>query len=77
MPILTDSDRATLSGRCRAEEAETLLDWGLRHPDGSLDLGECLHLHSAVLQTLLALGRPVAVPPADPWIATLLAVSLR
>ncbi|MFC4157883.1 hypothetical protein [Chitinimonas lacunae] len=73
MPIDADGPRAVLHGHCRIEEAETLLDWALRHPEGEADLSQCRHLHSAVLQTLLAIRPRRIVPPQEPWLAALLA----
>ncbi|SEI63935.1 hypothetical protein SAMN05421831_10645 [Allopseudospirillum japonicum] len=44
------------------EDAETLLDWLLQHPQAKLDISACQHLHAAVLQVILAAQTPVILP---------------
>jgi hypothetical protein len=79
MPVVTGPTGAELAGVCGVTEAETLLAWLLDHPTAQVDLGDCQHLHTAVLQVLLALKPAVAVEPADPlvaeWLLPLLAGS--
>lgn len=64
MAIEYGEGAATLSGVCAVEEAEGLLSWTLQNPEGRVDLSACEHLHTAILQVLLA-RRPAvtAVPP--------------
>lgn len=67
MPIELSDERAVLTGVCSVEEAESLLSWVLQHPDAAVDAAACEHLHSAVLQVLMALRpRLAAVPVAGP-----------
>ena len=67
MPIQLSDDRAVLSGVCSVEEAEGLLSWVMQHPGAPVDAGACEHLHSAVLQVLMARRPPVsAVPETGP-----------
>lgn len=65
MPIELSDDRAVLSGVCSVEEAEGLLSWVLQHPDAPVDASDCEHLHSAVLQVLMARRPPIAALPAS------------
>lgn len=65
MPIRFEKTTAVLDGVCAVEDAESLLDWlkGRKRP--RVDLSRCEHLHTAVLQLLIA-GRPaVAAWPED------------
>jgi hypothetical protein len=49
-----------------AEEAEGLLGWLQQRPGAKVNLGECTHLHPAVLQVLMAGAVAVSVWPKDP-----------
>ncbi|MEM1384791.1 MAG: hypothetical protein AAGG06_14225 [Pseudomonadota bacterium] len=54
MPMHIDGETAVLSGSCPADEAQDLTDW-LRDEGGKrVVLDAVTHLHTAVLQTLLA-----------------------
>ncbi len=63
MPIEFSDDRAVMNGVCCVEEAEGLLSWVMQHPDTPVDAAACEHLHSAVLQVLMARRVPVAAVP--------------
>ncbi|WP_029006969.1 hypothetical protein [Azospirillum halopraeferens] len=69
MPIRFDGTTARFEGDCTVEEALPLAEWLTATPDGLLDLGTCTALHTAVLQVLMAAGRPVTTTPADPFLA--------
>ena len=63
MPIDLHPERAHLRGKCRLEDAEALREWLQQNPGCELDLSACTHLHSGVLQIILAHGRlPIAWP---------------
>lgn len=66
-----------LLGNCALEEAETLLQLLLDHPEAPVDWSRCSGLHSAVLQTLMAGRRRVVGEPGDDflrrWVAPVLA----
>lgn len=64
MPIEFSDDRAVLNGVCCVEEAEGLLSWVMQHPDAPVDAAACEHVHSAVLQVLMARRPPIATLPA-------------
>lgn len=52
-----------LEGRCGIEDAEALLGH-LAVPGVRVDLGACQHLHTALLQLLMASGVPISGAPA-------------
>ncbi len=54
---------------CPVEEAEVLHDKLLEKPDVQIDLSECTHLHSAVVQVLLAQPRAVKRVADDPFLS--------
>lgn len=64
---------AALEGVVSVEDAETLAQWLQKQPRPAVHLGKCEHLHAAALQVLLALRPRVSAPPADPWLAQVLA----
>jgi len=64
MPIEFSDERAVLTGVCAVEEAESLLSWVLQHPGAPVDAAACEHLHSAVLQVLMARRPPISALPA-------------
>ena len=74
MTVAADGDIIRLTGRCGVEDAERLLELLCRAP-GAVDLGECEHLHSALVQILLA-GRAELAPGGAPllpkWLGRLL-----
>jgi hypothetical protein len=56
-----------LTHGCPAEDAEPLLELLQATPDAPVDWKQCDHLHTAVLQVIMA-ARPVLVGPCgDPW----------
>lgn len=63
MPIELGDDRAVLSGVCAVEEAESLLAWVLQHPGAPVETADCEHLHTAILQVLMACRPPFASLP--------------
>jgi hypothetical protein len=59
-----------LEGDCTVEEAEPLLQMLQEDaPRSIIDWTKCSHLHTAVLQVILA-ARPALIGPCgDPWVA--------
>lgn len=58
-----------LDGNCSVEDAEPLLQMLLATPAARVDWTLCEHLHTAVVQVILA-ARPALVGPCgDRWIA--------
>ncbi|MBK5941538.1 hypothetical protein [Halochromatium roseum] len=58
------------------EEAETLLEWLLEHPQAQVDLSNCNHLHAANLQVLMALRPRIQAWPDDPELTDWLKAAL-
>jgi len=54
---------AIVDGECLIEDAETLLEWVLLNPKGKINLKQCGHMHTAVLQVILATRPSVSAWP--------------
>lgn len=65
MPVVIDGACARIEGTARVEEAEALVAFLEGGAGRTLDLGPCRHLHSAVLQVLIAYRPPLAALPED------------
>ena len=57
-----------LEATCPVEDAEPLLQLLQATPEARCDWSKCTHLHSAVVQVLLAARPGLIGPCADPWI---------
>jgi hypothetical protein len=77
MPIEFMKSVATLKGVCTVEEAEPLLQWLQDQQRAKVKLKECTHIHTAVLQVLMAAKVMVTLPPEDPDLAKWLIPALR
>ncbi|CDH46876.1 MAG: hypothetical protein IPL59_00650 [Candidatus Competibacteraceae bacterium] len=69
MPIHFMKNVACFKEVCTVEEAELLLQWLQDQPRGKVKLKECTHVHTAIVQVLLAARVMVTLPPADPDLA--------
>lgn len=76
MPIEYSDTQARLYEIVSVEEAEGLLEWLIKHPQASLDLADCIHLHAADLQVLMAARPRISAWPTDPQLAAWLKDSL-
>ena len=65
MAIQYKKNRAVFDDVVRVDDAEDLLAWLQKHPEGKVDLAQCLHLHTATLQVLMAAHRHIAAWPQD------------
>ncbi|NDY90494.1 hypothetical protein [Ideonella livida] len=76
MPIEYRKNLAVLTDNVTVEEAEGLLGWVQERPEARVDLAGCQHLHTAVLQVLMAADLRVTAWPADAeltaWLRTVL-----
>jgi hypothetical protein len=63
-----DSGKVFLEGRCPVEDAEQLLQMLQSNPGASCDLTLCNHLHTAVVQVILAARPPLIGPCGDAWV---------
>ena len=69
MSVTRDVDGGIiLDGACPVEDAEPLLQMLQANPSAPLDWTRCSHLHTAVLQVLLAAGTVPTGPCGDPWV---------
>ena len=64
---------AALESQVTVEDAEALAAWLREQASPAVHLGKCEQVHAAVLQVLLALRPRIVAPPADPWLAQVLA----
>jgi hypothetical protein len=66
-----------LSGPCGVEDAEVLQQHLLAMPGATVEWSECEHLHSAVVQVLLAGAPHVRGAPKNEFLTTHIAPILR
>jgi hypothetical protein len=75
MTVRLDQGAIVLEGACPVDEAETLLELLLAHPDYPVDASGARHFHTALLQVLLTMNPPIRGLPDDEfhrhWIAPL------
>ena len=60
--------KVVLTGVCAVEDAEPLLQLLQANPGAPCDWTGCSHLHTAVLQVILAARPELVGPCGDPWI---------
>ncbi|CAK0757858.1 STAS domain-containing protein [Gammaproteobacteria bacterium] len=77
MPMQFRKNLAVLDDFCTVEEAEGLLQWLQNHAKAKVNLKDCKHLHTSVLQVLMAARAPVTSWPDDPDLARWLKAVLR
>jgi hypothetical protein len=72
MTITMSDNVAIFDGTCAVEEAEPLLDWLRLTAAPQVDLSRCDHVHTSILQTLLALRPVIAAASPDALLVQLL-----
>jgi hypothetical protein len=72
-----DDGAIILEGRCSVEDAEPLLQLLNATPHAPCDWTRCSHLHTAILQILLATRPALVGPCGDPWIEQWLGPPIR
>ncbi|RKX24302.1 MAG: hypothetical protein DRP47_11585 [Candidatus Zixiibacteriota bacterium] len=77
MPIDYKKTVAMFEGHCEIEEAESLLGWLLDNPKGKVNLKQIQHLHTAVLQVLIALSPSITAWPIDESVSAWLTPKLK
>lgn len=77
MPIRYEASTAFFEGACAPEEALELIEWLRERKRPKVNLKACEHLHTAILQVLLALRPPLSERPDDPFLAAWVAPLLR
>lgn len=69
MGIEIDDNTFRVTDMLGVEDAEALLDWLIKHPEGTLELAGCTHLHAANLQVLMATRPRISAWPEDALLA--------
>ena len=69
MPIACQDTAARVDGVCTVEEALDFAEWLRGNREVTVDLSTCSHLHSALLQCLMAFRPPMSAPPPDEFLA--------
>ncbi|WP_462383724.1 hypothetical protein [Pseudomonas sp. Marseille-QA0892] len=77
MSLTFKRDIAYLTDQVTVEDAETLLEWLIRHPGGKVNLKNLDHLHAANLQVLMATRPKVTVWPLNEDIRAWLGAALH
>ncbi len=77
MPIRYMSGTAMCEGSCGLGEAGPLRQWLVGRRASLIDLGEATHLHTAIVQVLLASAAIVSVEPRDLLLREVLAPVLE
>lgn len=76
MPVVLERNLARFVDVCTVEEVMTVHEWLLKHKSARIDLSACTHMHTALLQLLLAVRPKLAAAPTDAflaaWVAPLL-----
>ena len=65
MSITYRKTSAVFESLVSVEDAEDLLQWIQKNPQGNVDLSDCTHLHAATLQVLMATRIAVVAWPKD------------
>ena len=65
MSITYKEDTAVFKETATVDEAETFLEWITEHENCVVDLSESSHIHTAVLQVLMAAEPHVTKMPED------------
>ncbi|GEO81336.1 hypothetical protein [Pararhodospirillum oryzae] len=69
MPVRPTETLIHVEGGCGPEDALPLLEALQALPPRPVALAECVHLHTAVLQVLMAVRPAVETLPAEPFLA--------
>jgi hypothetical protein len=72
----SEAGTVRLEGACTVEDAEPLLQMLQADPTPSVDWTTCSHLHTAVVQVILASGAARTGPCGDAWVQKWLAPEL-
>jgi hypothetical protein len=69
VPLTLDDRTATLTGFVTVDDAETFVAWLRRTTEPAVDLHDCVRIHTAVFQAILAFRPIIAVGPEDTFLA--------
>ncbi|MBF7073191.1 hypothetical protein ISG33_07255 [Glaciecola sp. MH2013] len=65
MPITYKKTVAVLDDNCDIEEAEELLSWLIEKPKAKVNLKNLSHMHTAILQVIMASNTEVSAWPQE------------
>jgi hypothetical protein len=68
MPLRFGKNTVVFEEDCTVEEALPLLEYFQAHPGARVNLRACTHLHTAVLQVLMAVAPKIAALPTEPFL---------
>lgn len=77
MAIECKKTTAVFDGDCMVEDAEQLLGWLLTKKQPKVNLKSVGHIHSAVLQVLMACKPEVTIEPQDKQLASWLMPAIQ
>ena len=77
MPFKFAKTTVTAEESCTVEDALPLLEFLQAHRGARVDLGACTHLHTAVLQVLLAARPKITTFPREAFLARWLLPALE
>jgi hypothetical protein len=76
MPLRFAKNTVVFEEVCAVEEALPLLEFLQAHPTARVNLRACTHMHTAILQVLMALAPKVAALPTEAFLQRWLAPAL-
>lgn len=68
MPLRFGKNTVAFDDGCLVEEALALLEFLQVHPAARVNLRGCTHMHTAILQVLMALGPKITALPDEPFL---------
>jgi len=77
MPIKFIDAVARFEGQCRLEEANLLFEWLEQNPGAKIDMADCEHIHTALMQILMVAKPEVLAPPAHQFLRQWLLAYIR
>jgi|HubBroStandDraft_1064217.scaffolds.fasta_scaffold1260897_1 hypothetical protein len=77
MSLTFTDDAATADGASTVEDVLPLLEYLQAHANAGVDLGPCTHLHTAVLQVLMAARPRIVAMPGEAFLARWLPAALN
>ncbi len=77
MAIEFNAAVARFEGQCRLEEASALFEWLEQTPAAKIDLTDCEHIHTAILQILMVAKPEMLAPPASQFLRQWLLAYIR
>jgi hypothetical protein len=76
MPFIFAGNTAIAEGAASAEDALTLVEFLQSHRNARFDLGSCGHVHTAVVQLLMATRPEIVALPREAFLSRWLSLAL-